>query len=127
MRRDTSGSPLKTSVSISVDVAEDADVKQFYEHIDKALSDMAFPRGTGWKRGDSFDMQMENDAAMLWALVLSISFVFLLMGMLFESVALPLGILSTIPMAVFGTLWGLWITGTPMDTMAVVTAEPIQM
>lgn len=110
----------KTSVSISVDVAEDADVKEFYGRIGKALSDMAFPRGTGWKQGDSFDMQMENDAAMLWALVLSISFVFLLMGTLFESVALPLGILSTIPMAVFGSLWGLWITGTPMDTMAGV-------
>lgn len=110
----------RTSVSISVDVAEDVDVGKFYGDIDKALSDMAFPRGTGWKKGDAFDMQIENDAAMLWAMVLSVSFVFLLMGTLFESVILPAGILTTIPMAVFGSLWGLWITGTPMDTMAGV-------
>ena len=50
--------------------------------------------------------------------MLSITFVFLLMGVLFESFLLPLTIVTTIPMAMMGAYWGLWVTGTPMDLMA---------
>jgi HAE1 family hydrophobic/amphiphilic exporter-1 len=110
----------RTSVSVSVDLQEDVTPSDVYPAIDAALEDMAFPRGTSWNKAGGFDMQMENDAAMLLAMLLSIAFVFLLMGTLFESWVLPLGIITTIPMALFGSMWGLYLTGTPMDTMAGV-------
>jgi len=110
----------QTAVSISVDLDEQTTPDEVYPAIEKALEDMAFPRGTGWTKGSDFDMQLENDAAMLLAMLLSIAFVFLLMGTLFESFVLPLSIIMTIPMAMFGSMWGLYLTGTPMDTMAGV-------
>jgi HAE1 family hydrophobic/amphiphilic exporter-1 len=49
---------------------------------------------------------------------MSVVFVYLLMGILFESWMLPLGILSTLPMAGIGAWWALYLTDTDMDTMA---------
>jgi HAE1 family hydrophobic/amphiphilic exporter-1 len=110
----------RTSVVVHVDLEEGASAKELYPKLDAALTDMAFPRGTGWSKGQDFRMQQEDDAAMFLALGLSLAFVFLLIGMLFESFLLPLGILSTVPMAMFGSMWGLYLSGTPMDLMAGV-------
>ena len=54
------------------------------------------------------------------ALLLSVTFVFLIMGVLFESFLLPLSIITTIPMAFLGVYWTLYLTGTPFDTMGAV-------
>ncbi len=108
----------KTAVTVSVDLAEGATPQDVYPRIDAALEDMAFPRGTGWKKAGGFEMEMENNSAMLLAFGLSMAFVYLLMGILFERWILPLGIMTTVPMAMFGSMWGLYLTGTPMDTMA---------
>ena len=43
--------------------------------------------------------------------------VFLLMGILFESVVLPFSVLFTIPFAILGALWTIYLTQTPMDVM----------
>ena len=51
------------------------------------------------------------------ALLLSIVLVFLLMGILFESLLLPFSVLTTIPFAVVGALWTLYVTGTAMDSV----------
>ena len=86
--------------------------------VDAAMADMAFPRGYGYERGRDWDQQEADQSAMYWALFLSITFVFLLMGVLFESVLLPLAVITTVPLAVIGAFWGLYLTGTPMDVMA---------
>lgn len=110
----------RTSMGVTVDLAEGTTSFQMFDAMDAALADMVFPRGYSWSKGQRFDMQKENDAAMGLALLLSVCFVFLLMGVLFESFVLPLGIITTIPMAVAGSVWLLWLTGTPFDTMAGV-------
>jgi len=88
--------------------------------VDAALEDIVLPRGYTWSRGMQFDQQASEDAAMWQAMLMSVAFVFLLMGVLFESFVLPMSILSTIPLAMLGAVWGLYLTGTPMDTMAGV-------
>lgn len=110
----------RTSMGITLDLAEGTTSFQLFDAMDAALADMVFPRGYSWSKGQRFDMQQENDAAMGLALVLSVCFVFLLMGVLFESFVLPLGIITTVPMAVTGAMWLLWATSTPFDTMAGV-------
>ena len=47
-------------------------------------------------------------------------FVFLIMGMLFESFLLPFTVIMTVPMAMLGVYWGLWLTDTNFDAMAGV-------
>lgn len=110
----------KTSTGITIDLEEDAATGPLFEAFDIALADMVFPRGYTWSKGRTFDRQREDDDALGLAMMLSICFVFLLMGVLFESFVLPLSILTTIPMAMAGAVWALYLTGTAMDTMAGV-------
>jgi HAE1 family hydrophobic/amphiphilic exporter-1 len=39
------------------------------------------------------------------------------MGILFESILLPISVLCTIPFAILGSYWALYLTGTPMDSI----------
>ena len=51
---------------------------------------------------------------------MSIALVFLIMGALFESFLLPLAIICTIPMAIFGAYWSLYLSASRMDNVAVI-------
>ena len=52
--------------------------------------------------------------------MLAVVFVFLLMGVLFESFILPFVIILSIPFAFLGVYWMLYLTNTPFDVMAGV-------
>jgi HAE1 family hydrophobic/amphiphilic exporter-1 len=54
------------------------------------------------------------------ALLLSVTFVFLIMGVLFESFLLPMSIITTVPMAFLGVYWMLYLTDTSFDGMSGV-------
>ena len=110
----------RTSTGITLDLQDDITAMEVWPKIDAALADMAFPRGYGWEKGDSYTRSMEEDEATMFAFLLSVVFVFLLIGILFESWILPLSIVTTIPMAMIGATWGLYLTNTPMDSMARV-------
>ena len=49
---------------------------------------------------------------------MAITCVFLLMGVLFESIVLPFSVILSIPFAFLGVYWMLFITGTAFDFMA---------
>jgi HAE1 family hydrophobic/amphiphilic exporter-1 len=62
----------------------------------------------------------EEIASMLFAAQLSILFVYLPMGFLFESFILPLSIICTIPLAGIGVAWIHYLTGKDMDFLGLV-------
>ena len=83
-----------------------------------ALAQLDLPRGFELGNDDSArSRQREEFAELGAALGLSIVLVFLLMGILFESVLLPTAVITAIPFAVVGAIWTIFLTGTPMDTM----------
>jgi multidrug efflux pump subunit AcrB len=84
----------------------------------RALETLDFPRGYSLDRSDSALRKQEDEFGELRkAFLLSIVLVFLLMGILFESVLLPFSVLFTVPFAILGSMWTLLLTGTPMDSM----------
>ena len=83
-----------------------------------ALREIDLPRGYSIGQEDSLGARQEEEFAELQqSLLLSVVLVFLLMGILFESTLLPFSVLFTIPFAVLGALWTLYVTGTPMDSV----------
>jgi HAE1 family hydrophobic/amphiphilic exporter-1 len=62
----------------------------------------------------------EDLAKLNFALLLSVVFIYLLMGFLFESFVLPLSIISTIPLSIIGVYWAHLITGKDIDFLGVV-------
>ena len=90
----------------------------FQGRLRRALEDLALPPGYSWDLGRGFDRFQEQEEQQNYALVLAVVFVFLLMGMLFESWSLPLVVLGSVPFAFFGAWWTLFLTKTPFDIMA---------
>jgi HAE1 family hydrophobic/amphiphilic exporter-1 len=80
--------------------------------------ELELPRGYAiGEEGLVSTRQEEEMTELLAALVLSIVLVFLLMGILFESFLLPFSVLFTIPFAIMGAYWTLFLSGTTMDSV----------
>jgi hydrophobic/amphiphilic exporter-1 (mainly G- bacteria), HAE1 family len=64
----------------------------------------------------------EEIANMMFAAQLSVLFIYLLMGFLFESFILPLSVICTIPLAGIGVAWAHYATGKDIDFLGIVGA-----
>jgi HAE1 family hydrophobic/amphiphilic exporter-1 len=99
-------------------VGEGDDLTALGEKIDAALEGYALPAGYEISLGERFERLEANESERNFALSLAVLLVFLLMGVLFESIVLPLSILVSIPFALVGAYWTLYLSGTPFDVMA---------
>lgn len=66
--------------------------------------------------------QEEEIGSMIFAAQLSIIFIYLLIGFLFESFILPLSIICTIPLGAIGVAWIHYLTGKDLDFLGFVGA-----
>jgi multidrug efflux pump subunit AcrB len=108
----------QTSFTLTAKVDDPTQIIPVTERGYRALSELEMPRGYGFDRQDSaLERQEEEFAELGRAFMLSIVLVFLLMGILFESLLLPFSVMFTIPFASMGAMWTLYLTGTPMDSM----------
>ncbi|MBK8097874.1 MAG: efflux RND transporter permease subunit [Planctomycetes bacterium] len=76
--------------------------------------------GYAWSEESSHRQASQDIAELLRSMVLSIVLIFLLMGVLFESVILPASILVTIPFALLGATWSLALFSGQVDPMAII-------
>ena len=100
--------------------ADESDMAALYNRIDQAMAGFEMPRGYSWDKGDRFSRMGEADRSQQFALLLAVIFVFLLMGVLFESFVLPLSVIVSIPFAFLGVFWLLYLTGTAYDIMSMI-------
>jgi len=106
----------KTSLNIQASTTK-GNLEKLSKSIDKAMSNLSLPRGYSWDKGGRFFDWEESNEAFQYALILAVLFVFLLMGVLFESFVLPLSVIVSIFFAPVGAFWLLYITRTPLDLM----------
>jgi HAE1 family hydrophobic/amphiphilic exporter-1 len=84
------------------------------------VSDIALPVGTtAFLSGQSEEMA-DSFRSMQFVLLLAIFLVYLVMASQFESLIHPFVILFTIPLAITGAVWALWITGTTVNVVAYI-------
>lgn len=69
--------------------------------------------------GQSAEMQASFQS-MLFTLAMAVFLVYLVMASQFESLVHPFVILFTIPLALVGAVWGLWLTGTTVSVVAFI-------
>ena len=96
------------------------DSKELFVQIDAAMLGFEMPRGYRWDKGARYERIEEQDQSQTFALILSVIFVFLLMGVLFESFVLPLSVIIAIPFAFLGVYWTLYLTDTPFDMLCAI-------
>ena len=109
----------KTYLSVKANTVS-KDIASLYRQIDRAMVGFKMPYGYSWSKGKRFRRLSQSSQSMWFAVVLSITFVFLLMGILFESFVLPLSVIMSIPFSFVGAFWILYVTGTPLDMMSQI-------
>lgn len=109
----------ETQLELTIETQR-TDLDVLMKDVYAALDDMAFPRGYGLRSGGAFEAMANAAKEQVFAIGLAIVFVFLLVGVLFESFVLPFAVLWSIPFAFVGVFWFLWLTGTSFDVMAAV-------
>jgi len=107
----------KTYLQVKANSTSD-DMGGLYRKVDQAMQGFEMPFGYSWSKGRHFTRFNESNENTMFAIILAISFVFLLMGFLFESFVLPISVILAIPLSFFGAFWILYLTGTPMDLMS---------
>ncbi len=98
--------------------ASKADAEKLFGLVDQAMAGFEMPRGYRWDKGTRYERIRDSDEAQQFGLILSVTFVFLLMGVLFESFVLPLSVIVAIPFSFLGVYWTLFLTGTPFDVLS---------
>lgn len=107
----------KTYLSVKANTTSD-DMKAVHAKIDVALAGFQMPYGYSIGKGRGFNRTQERNDSVMFAMILSVTFLFLIMGVLFESFVLPLSIIFSIPFSMVGAFWIMYLTGTPIDFMS---------
>jgi hydrophobic/amphiphilic exporter-1 (mainly G- bacteria), HAE1 family len=104
---------------ISANIAY-GDLASATEEIRQIIASMPWAPGvTASVSGQSAEMQ-ESFNSMLFTLAMAIFLVYLVMASQFESLVHPFVIMFTIPLAMVGAVWALWLTGTTVSVVAFI-------
>ena len=109
----------QTMLNVSARAAKDR-AQHLFAQVDRAMQGFEMPRGYRWDKGSRFEELEEQDQSRKFALIMSVTFVFLLMGVLFESFVLPLSVIVSIPFSFLGVYWVLYLTDTPFEIMSMI-------
>lgn len=94
----------RTTLEISINLAELSRAEAVKE-IRKVMSGIALPPGYDWQLGRQFAQDEEAAADMAINMALALALIFIVMAALFESLLLPIAILSSIGLAFIGVFW----------------------
>ena len=109
----------QTMLNVSARASEDR-AQHLFAQVDQVMQGFEMPRGYRWDKGARFVELEEQDQSQKFALIMSVTFVFLLMGVLFESFVLPLSVIVSIPFSFLGVYWVLYLTDTPFEIMSMI-------
>jgi hydrophobic/amphiphilic exporter-1 (mainly G- bacteria), HAE1 family len=94
--------------------------EQYIPQVEQALAEMDFPFGYKWTFGRWEQQRREQSKEFLVNLGLALMLVFAVMAGLFESVRQALALMVSLPFAISGAVWTLYITGTDFDQPAAI-------
>lgn len=109
----------RTALALKITSTE-RDKKTLRGRILKEVSQIELPDGVTTQTTDLLGRGENNGSDFAAGLALSVCFVFLLMGVLFESFMLPFVVITAIPLAFTGSWWLLWAMGTELNIMAII-------
>ena len=90
------------------------------QQLQKVVDEFPLPPGYSIQLGDEFRELATNMANFATTLVMAIILIYIVMAALFESVLLPLSVLTSVPLAFVGVYWAMFICGTPLDTVGLI-------
>ncbi|WKE67063.1 efflux RND transporter permease subunit [Gallaecimonas kandeliae] len=109
----------QTTVTIGANL-EKLPLSEAREKITEMMDQVALPAGYRWSLDGRFKTQDEGQQVMATNMLLALAMIYLVMAALFESVLMPLAIVTAIGYSMTGAFWAFWLTQTPMSVMGMI-------
>jgi multidrug efflux pump len=109
-----------TVMDLSFNLAPDTSMGEAMVIIQQTLDGMRLPGDIKLSMGADFRRFQQSQSGMLWLILAAVVTVYIVLGMLYESLIHPLTILSTLPAAGAGALLALWITDTELSVVSQI-------
>jgi multidrug efflux pump subunit AcrB len=107
-------------VTISFNTAEGVSLGEAAQIVERAKRDLGMPatiRGNFAGTAQVFQASLATEPLLILTALIA---VYIVLGMLYESLIHPLTILSTLPSAGLGALLGMWVTGYELDLVSII-------
>lgn len=109
----------QTTVAIGANL-EKLPLSEARQQISAMMAQVALPPGYRWSLDGRFKNQDEGQQAMMVNMLLALVMIYIVMAALFESVLMPLAIITAIFYSMTGAFWAFWLTGNPMTIMGMI-------
>ncbi|RLA05216.1 MAG: AcrB/AcrD/AcrF family protein [Gammaproteobacteria bacterium] len=109
-----------TMLSVTADLETDAEPDDVRKELQRVMDAMEFPTAYYWQFGRGFQRDDEAGQVMMTNMGLALMMIFVVMAALFESLLLPLAVITSIAYSVVGVFWFFLITGTTMSFMGMI-------
>ncbi|WP_085990860.1 efflux RND transporter permease subunit [Oceanobacillus senegalensis] len=113
-------SDQQRGVTVTADIAAGSDLGTVTQEIQTQLNQMALPDGYTIDIGGESEQMMEAFGQLILALALGVFLVYTVMAIQFESFTYPFIIMFSMPTMIIGVILGLFITGVPVSTVALI-------
>lgn len=117
--RQISRSQRRTNLTISINL-EDISRKEAAKKITQVMDYIALPSGYDWHLGRQFENDAEAMKDMAMNMMLALALIFMVMAALFESLLMPIAILSSIGLAFIGVYWTFAILGIGLGETGMI-------
>ncbi|MEO7052179.1 MAG: efflux RND transporter permease subunit [Rhodanobacter sp.] len=109
-----------TTMDLSFNLAPGVSMGQALQIIQATAGNMRMPGNIKLNVGGDFRRFQQSQSGMLWLVLAAVLTVYIVLGMLYESLIHPVTILSTLPAAGVGALLALWLTNTELSVVAQI-------
>ncbi len=110
----------RTGLDIQMNIAEAATPDDARKALEKAIEGVALPTGYAFDLGGGFQEGDEAGKQMGFNMLIALALIYIVMAAIFESLLLPITILTSVVFSIFGVFWLFWITGTTFSIMAAI-------
>jgi len=109
-----------TTMDLSFNLAPGVSMGEAMAIVQSTVDGMRMPGDIRLNVGGDFRRFQDAQSGMLWLVLAAVLTVYIVLGMLYESLLHPVTILSTLPAAGVGALLALWLTGTELSVVAQI-------
>ena len=109
-----------TTMDLSFNLAPGVSMGEAMLIVQSTASGMRMPGDIRLNVGGDFRRFQQSQSGMLWLLLAAVLTVYIVLGVLYESLIHPVTILSTLPAAGVGALLAMWLTGTELSIIAQI-------
>lgn len=109
----------RTTLGISINLA-DISRNKAAEKIKEVMDNIVLPPGYDWQLGAQFEQDREAIRDMVINILLALALIFIVMAALFESLLMPIAILSSIGLAFIGVYWTFAILGIGLGPTGMI-------